>query len=422
MIHLRLTGVLVAAAALGAAPPSARLGSEERRDTETVSAPIDEVTVYSNRARITRRARIQLSAGARVIRFEQLPPGVLRDSVRVTAHGARIMRAEVETVPTESIAIETLAESVDRLEALQEKQQALLDASGVEAKQLEFIKSLQPAPFVDAKDRDGRGLPAVSLPGWLATAEFFDRRATQTRREILRLERQRRPLDAEINALTRDLRTKGAGAQRQRTVVYAVVQVPATKRVTLTLEYDVHGPTWSPVYDLHFAPEEARLTVFTAAVVRQETGEDWTGAQLHFSTGVPDESIALPRLSTWTLGEKGDFVPEVRPTTRPPASQTLPGPTPARDGPSEALLALNDRLTSALDSGLLGGAMPHAPPKPKSRPTPSMEPQAKRDMRPEPERKRKKRSRTRGPARLEDAPAEPPAARRRLCSGGPGVR
>ena len=63
-----------------------------------VEAPIAEVTVYSDRARIRRRATLELAPGVHAIRLPDLPGGALQSSVRLRTEGARVVR--VETVPT----------------------------------------------------------------------------------------------------------------------------------------------------------------------------------------------------------------------------------------------------------------------------------------------------------------------------------
>ena len=53
----------------------------------TINAPIVEVTVFVNRARVTRRGTIHLPAGEQTIRIENLPASINPDSVRASGRG-----------------------------------------------------------------------------------------------------------------------------------------------------------------------------------------------------------------------------------------------------------------------------------------------------------------------------------------------
>ena len=55
--------------------------------TDLFDAPIVGVTVYLDRARITRRATVRLPAGDHTIHIGPLPLGLQRDSVRVGGRG-----------------------------------------------------------------------------------------------------------------------------------------------------------------------------------------------------------------------------------------------------------------------------------------------------------------------------------------------
>ena len=58
--------------------------------TTELNAPITAVTVYTDRARVTRSAEIELSAGETVLLLSGLPAKMDKDSVRVSGKGAGI--------------------------------------------------------------------------------------------------------------------------------------------------------------------------------------------------------------------------------------------------------------------------------------------------------------------------------------------
>lgn len=59
--------------------------------TTELDAPITAVTVYTDRARVTRSNQIELSAGETVLILSGLPSKMDKDSVRVSGKGAGII-------------------------------------------------------------------------------------------------------------------------------------------------------------------------------------------------------------------------------------------------------------------------------------------------------------------------------------------
>src|SRR5262245_33210861 len=91
---------VVLLAPLCALPPPARAATAPRvaevvvgpatlEAAPRVAAPIAEVTVYSDRARVRRHASVTVAAGASLMRFPELPGAVFADTIRLAASGAR---------------------------------------------------------------------------------------------------------------------------------------------------------------------------------------------------------------------------------------------------------------------------------------------------------------------------------------------
>ncbi|MBW2704297.1 MAG: DUF4139 domain-containing protein, partial [Deltaproteobacteria bacterium] len=70
------------------------------------------------------------------------------------------------------------------------------------------------------------------------------------------------------------------------------------------------------------------MTLRTAGLVRQATGEDWTDVDLELSTAIPGQGMDLPELLTWALGEKKEFVPVARAARMPASPPRFPPPSP----------------------------------------------------------------------------------------------
>src|SRR5258707_7177025 len=92
-----------------------------------LEATIKEVTVYSDRALVTRRGGIQLEAGEHELRVNNLPQ-FLRDSLRAAGRGTkgiRILNVDVSTAFLSRPPEAELVSLQDELERLEQEQQLL---------------------------------------------------------------------------------------------------------------------------------------------------------------------------------------------------------------------------------------------------------------------------------------------------------
>ncbi len=66
----------------------------------------------------------------------------------------------------------------------------------------------------------------------------------------------------------------------------------------------MRGAFWRPAYDVRLATDKgakAQLELVRRAIVRQRTGEDWTGAQIAVSTARPGRGVKAPEVFTERL-------------------------------------------------------------------------------------------------------------------------
>src|SRR6266568_2858538 len=262
-------------------------------------APIKEVTVYPDRALVTRVGSIRLEAGEQEIRVNDLPQ-FLRESLRAAGRGplgTRILAVDIGTSyytrPPET-EVATLMTQIDvlgqRLKLLQARQNALEDnrkwlrALGEESKS--FAKGLSAG---EMKPED--------------CAQFFafaSNQALQNAEASLDLEVQMKQLQEEIARTKRELAQKQGRRQNDRLAAVVRVEMPEEGEFTLELSYLVMQASWQPQYDVRVKlandgrSGEVELTYL--AQVRQQTSEDWSQVNLSLSTARPSQVASLPEL------------------------------------------------------------------------------------------------------------------------------
>jgi len=314
---------------LAAAVPDVTAGPGLADEATVVEAPVRDVTVFSDRARVRRRANLDLKAGIVKLRLPDLPGAVMINTVRVECQGARVLRVETTPVQRERFSIEQVEELIDKLEKLTD-QLAILDReTGITSQELGFLQGISPKPPVDESKRVGKPVPPVQVDVWSAVLKFVEERKAVCRAELREFGKKRREMVKNLQKVQREVQRHNLGAFTDRKIqVVAIVQAKSAQKPVLDLEYFVPGANWMPAYDIHFDPDRGRVSIHTAGMVQQATGEAWEEVKMALSTAIPGQGIELPELLTWALGEKREFIPHARAARWPQQAARFGRPTP----------------------------------------------------------------------------------------------
>jgi len=344
----RLPAIVVAALGAAVAPAAAPAAGAARADkvpgvvmspTAAETAPlcearVAEVTVFSDRARVRRRGRAPGKGGIELVRFPSLPGAVFLDTIRVSATDGRVLRVEATPVDRERLSIDQASKLLDALDAASDRLVEIDDRRATDDWEVGFLRGLTPAAPVSEEKREGRKNLVADVASWWKALDFIGERGRAASDRLLKTDADRREAQKERDKVLADVQALNRGGFSDRVVdVVAIIEV-ARPGAELELEYFLPGARWKPAYDLHYASARGQIRVETAAVVEQATGEDWTDATLLLSTAIPGRGIDLPELLTWTLGERSEFVPQLRPRKPPTVEPPLPvpAPSPAAEG------------------------------------------------------------------------------------------
>ncbi|MCX6952121.1 MAG: mucoidy inhibitor MuiA family protein [Verrucomicrobia bacterium] len=268
-----------------------------------VPAPstINAVTVYTDRAVVTRAASLELSAtGTTEVLFEKLPAALLDQSLQVSGHGAAQVAildvtaraAYLDFTPNERVkAVE------DELRAIARERRGLDDRSKLLETQRTSIGYTEGALFAPASKDTAR--PTVAEV--TAALAFLNEQRAKITTELATLDDQRESLAAKTDAAQRRLNElRGAGGRASKTVAVRL-DVAAAGQLELALSYTVPGASWTPSYDARVNSDDKSIALAYHGLVRQNTGEDWRDVALTLSTARPGLGGAVPKLEPWGI-------------------------------------------------------------------------------------------------------------------------
>jgi len=285
-----------------------------------LDAPIVAVTVYPDRARVTRRGKLRPPAGLSTVHIGPLPFGLHRDSVRVGGHGpATVLGVDVVVRHQPRPTDQTVAEVEEARRAVLAELAELADAESVEAQRAEFLATLAQragstyARTVAAGESDPAAVAAFAdsiadqLTAGKARQRDLARRAEEARDREAALDRRLKELsgkrgpDQLAAAVSLQVSARGAPdsagdrGRSERSEPFSA----AAEGVELELSYVVDGAGWESTYDVRLADE--RLAVSWFGLVTQHTGEDWPECELVLSTARPATTTTVPDLDPWYL-------------------------------------------------------------------------------------------------------------------------
>ena len=357
---MRLKSLALAALALPALPLSALA------ETYTVTSLPTAVTVYGGFAMVTRQVSVDIIAGAHEVVLPDLPQWVDAGSLRVAVRGAELgsTRLRRDALPprpdTDSAAVTAAKERIEGAKhALRDLEDAVQDA-GLAAKaaqaQLAFLAGLGGSDTLPSDPAALADLAQMIAAQTLAATQS-ELAATRAARA---LQEDREPLERELADARAALAALTPPAAPMTLLAVGVVAAQAGT-IIASVSYPVRA-SWQPTYDVVLARDDAdTLTLRRAALITQNSGENWEDVMLTLSTLAPSGQVVPSELYPQLLrfedkieykqqdlqrGSRGAGADLMMESDAAPAAMMAPRPTANFDGPG-VTYALPDTITIA---------------------------------------------------------------------------
>ncbi len=260
---------------------------------------ITAVTVFSDRAMVSRALEVTLPPGRSTVVVPDLPGGLIPDSLRVQGVGQVVIgSAEVKRVFEAQLVRQEEQRLKRELESLQDEKRGLEDRIAAAKVQLEFISALGKDIPGTINEEIVRG--PLNPEAWQAAWQLIGVGAAQALEQIRGAEIERRGVDEKIVQVRRQLAQIQTGS-KATSEARINVETAAEAKARLQLSYQVPGASWRPLYDARLNSDNGQVGLAQFGEVRQATGEDWVGVALTLSTARPAQGARMPDLSPWFI-------------------------------------------------------------------------------------------------------------------------
>lgn len=262
-----------------------------------VATRVEAVTVYLDRAYVSRGAGLDLPLGPTRVVLDGFPDELEEASIRVQLpDGLRLESMAVQRV----LAGDTRPEERKKLEEerseLEARKSGLLDRHRLLSERQQVLQKLFDNHLAAVQKKD------TVLPGLKDYAELEDflsqRRGT--------LADELRAVGTELASVTvgiseRQQLLASTGSQETDYRRQIVLQLASTSagQHAVHLSYLVPGALWYPSYDVRADPDRGGMELVYAAFVQNATGEDWRDAQISLAAAKPMQAVVPPKITEW---------------------------------------------------------------------------------------------------------------------------
>ncbi|MGB0929909.1 MAG: mucoidy inhibitor MuiA family protein [Chitinophagales bacterium] len=269
---------------------------------QTLSSKITQITVFSDRAQVTRIAKTTIEAGNQTLVFAELPERIEANSLQVTGAGNALLKdVKLETkhfVVTQN----------ERLEEIQREQKELQNeakALQMQTKRLESARLLVEniAAKITSTSEQSSKSATLQPEKWLQMIDLHQTQLTKIDADILSVQKEAHQIQQQLDKLKREKKSLGQPTTKSQKQVQVVLEAKGEEEVVLKLSYIVYGAAWHPVYDVRVNSDTNEVSLAYKAMVSQRTGEDWENVGLQLSTAKPHISGEPPLLGSWFLSK-----------------------------------------------------------------------------------------------------------------------
>ena len=271
-----------------------------------IQAPISQVTVFSDRAQITRRGSVALGSGAQDLVIAGLPANLDENSLRASGSGTvavKILGVESKQRPLDKTPHQTTRDLQEELQKTTDEGATLKKRDEVLEQREKTVRELADS----AANRFAKALAEgkTSLENAAQMLDFVQSQQQNINEQRATLEKEKRANIENQSVLQERLRQLHGARRASEMCVTVSVESAGAGDFELQVIYTVYGAQWEPLYDARVqllvpdSPDgllEGKLQLSYLAKITQNTGEDWNDVALTLSTAQPNLGTLPPQL------------------------------------------------------------------------------------------------------------------------------
>jgi uncharacterized protein (TIGR02231 family) len=255
---------------------------------------ITNVTVFLNKAQVTRALSTHVDAGKSNIILTGLTSQLDQASIQVSGKGNFIILgiAHQQNYINDLNLPKPLRQLKDSLESTQQQLVFEQNQRAILNKEEALLQSNQ---------KIGGTNQNLTVSELKAMADFYRARLTEILTSQMKIDDRIKKLNDRIVRLQQQINEKNAYYLTNTSEIVVSISATTATTIALDVQYLVNNAGWTPVYDLRAINTKNPVQLNYKANVFQATGEEWQNVKLKLSTANPNLGGLKPTLNPWYL-------------------------------------------------------------------------------------------------------------------------
>jgi uncharacterized protein (TIGR02231 family) len=259
----------------------------------SINSTTKAVTVFYDRAEITREAEVPLKLGTHTLHFENLSHSIDPDSIRLKAKNnitlidvkVSQLQIEIDEDPLRQKLLDTKTQLEDEINSIDRKISRFEKSKKLFEQMINYW--LTPDIRVQNPQKGSENIPFASRFSLKEGQDLLMMQAeqmTQVEEEIHQLQISKRPITNQLDKTQRELAQLQDHQNKSKIFIEATISVDKDGTYPLALVYQTYNVNWHPSYTVEVAKELKGAHIQSQAEITQQTGETWTNVDLKLST------------------------------------------------------------------------------------------------------------------------------------------
>lgn len=259
-----------------------------------IDSKITNVTVFLNKAQVTREVKTRIEAGKMDLILSGLTSQLDPSSIQVAGKGSFLILGirhqqnylNEFNVPVKLKALKDSLIYYQRNLSLEQSQKEILN------KEEQMLLSNQ---------KIGGTNQNLTVAELRAMADFYRSRLGEIVNSRMKQDEKVKSINEHILRLQRQINSENELYSKNTSEIVISVSANSATAATLEVNYVVANAGWYPIYDLRAINTKSPIQLNYKANVFQRTGEEWKNVNLILSTANPNQSGLKPELYPWYL-------------------------------------------------------------------------------------------------------------------------
>lgn len=267
-----------------------------------IDTQITTVTVYTDRALVTRRGILDLTGIERELILIGLPTTIDSESVRVSGKGrvsVKLQGVSIDRQYTIEPVARRIAQLTSQIEQLEIDHRRLQTQINSITLQSDFILGLREK--TETSFSRSLATQQIGLEDTLNLLNFIGTKSAEYALSAEDLHQQQRQIDKQLQSLQLQLQAVQIPQSKESLELKVAIEPSGAGEFQLEVTYIINRASWTPLYDFRIQRSNQHIELTYLAEITQTTGEDWTNVDLILSTAKPGLGTLPPTLAPWYI-------------------------------------------------------------------------------------------------------------------------